>query len=46
MTKVSVLEAKIPIRSRSAGNRYGANSYVRKPVEPDRFSRAVHQLGL
>jgi len=28
------------------GYKYGANSYVRKPVDFDQFVEAVHQLGL
>jgi len=30
----------------AAGYRYGANSYIRKPVDFDRFAEMIHQLTL
>jgi len=30
----------------AAGYRYGANSYIRKPVDFDRFAAMIHQLTL
>ena len=30
----------------AAAYRYGANSYVRKPVDFDQFAEVIHQLGL
>jgi two-component system response regulator len=33
-------------RDRLNGYRYGANSYVRKPVDYDQFAEAIRQLGV
>ena len=41
-----MLEAKIPRPSKSAGHSYGANRYIRKPVEFDQFAEVIHHLGL
>jgi two-component system, response regulator len=43
---VVILTSSDEERDRLEGYRHGANSYVRKPVDYDRFAEAVRQLGL
>ena len=43
---VVILTSSDEERDRIQGYRYGANSYVRKPVDYDRFVEAIRQLGL
>ena len=46
LTPVVILTSSDAPIDVAAGYRYGANSYVRKPVDFDQFSEAVHQLAL
>jgi DNA-binding response OmpR family regulator len=43
---VVILTSSDEERDRLNGYRYGANSYVRKPVDYDHFAEAIRQLGL
>lgn len=43
---VVILTSSDEERDRIEGYRYGANSYVRKPVDYDQFVEAIRQLGL
>jgi two-component system response regulator len=43
---VVILTSSDEERDRLNGYRYGANSYVRKPVDYDQFAEAIRQLGL
>jgi two-component system response regulator len=43
---VVILTSSDEERDRLDGYRYGANSYVRKPVDYDQFAEAIRQLGL
>ena len=43
---VVILTSSDEERDRTDGYRYGANSYVRKPIDYDQFAEAVRQLGL
>jgi len=43
---VVILTSSDEERDRLSGYRYGANSYVRKPVDYDQFADAIRQLGL
>jgi CheY-like chemotaxis protein len=43
---VVILTSSDEERDRLNGYRYGANSYVRKPVDYDQFAEAIRQLGV
>jgi two-component system response regulator len=43
---VVILTSSDEERDRLNGYRYGANSYVRKPVDYDQFAESIRQLGL
>lgn len=43
---IVVLTTSTEERDRLASYRFGANSYIRKPVDFAQFVEAVHQLGL
>jgi CheY-like chemotaxis protein len=43
---VVILTSSDEERDRLNGYRYGANSYVRKPVDYDHFAEAIRQLGV
>jgi two-component system response regulator len=43
---VVILTSSDEERDRLNGYRYGANSYVRKPVDYDQFAEAIRQLGM
>jgi two-component system response regulator len=43
---VVILTSSDEERDRLDGYRYGANSYVRKPVDYDQFAETIRQLGL
>jgi two-component system response regulator len=43
---VVILTSSDEEQDRLNGYRYGANSYVRKPVDYDQFAEAIRQLGL
>jgi two-component system response regulator len=46
LTPVVILTSFNARNDVAAAYRYGANSYVRKPVDFDQFAEVIHQLGL
>ena len=46
LVPVVILTSSDEERDRLDGYRYGANSYVRKPVDYDQFAETIRQLGL
>ena len=46
LTPVVILTSSSAPEDVAAGYRYGANSYVRKPVEFEQFASLVRQIGL